>query len=76
MPDNTLWILKPAALSQGRGIRLVNNRTNISNISNYIVSKYIMYPHLINSYKYDLRVYVGVVSFEPLVIYMFKNGIP
>jgi len=43
-------------------------------ISGYIISRYISNPHLINGFKYDLRVYVLVTSFNPLTIFMFNNG--
>ena len=43
--------------------------------SGYIVSKYVSKPHLIRGYKYDLRLYVLVTSFDPLKIYMFKDGL-
>ena len=39
------------------------------------MSKYISKPHLIRGYKYDLRIYILVVSFDPLKIYMFKDGL-
>ena len=45
------------------------------NLKNYQVSKYISKPHLIHGYKYDMRIYVLVVSYDPLVIYMFKDGL-
>jgi len=41
---------------------------------NYLASEYISNPHLINGLKYDLRIYVLVISFEPLVIYVHKKG--
>lgn len=37
--------------------------------------KYISKPHLINGFKYDMRIYILVVSMDPLVIYMYKDGL-
>lgn len=39
------------------------------------MSKYVSKPHLIRGYKYDLRIYVLVTNFDPLKIYMFKDGL-
>ena len=41
----------------------------------YVVNEYIMKPHLFNNYKYDLRLYVLVTSFEPLTIYLYQDGL-
>ena len=32
---------------------------------------YIANPHLINNFKYDLRVYVVITSVDPLRVYMY-----
>jgi len=43
--------------------------------SGYVVSKYLAKPHLLRGFKYDLRLYVVVTSFEPLKIYLFQEGL-
>jgi hypothetical protein len=34
-----------------------------------------MKPHLLNQFKYDLRIYVLVTSFDPLTIYIYQDGL-
>lgn len=74
--QKALWILKPAALSCGRGIKVLTSKSKVSSKkTGYVVSKYISNPHILNGFKYDLRIYVGVVSFDPLRIYIYKEGL-
>jgi len=40
-----------------------------------LVSKYIVDPLCIDGHKCDLRVYVLVTSFDPLIIYLYEEGI-
>lgn len=78
------WIAKPVGLSRGRGVHILQGKSDYKDIytislkkhgHNYLISKYIINPHLINNKKYDLRVYVLITSFSPLKIYMYKQGL-
>lgn len=40
-----------------------------------IVSKYISDPLCIDEHKCDIRLYVVVTSFDPLVIYLYEEGL-
>jgi len=47
----------------------------VSKRSGYLVSKYLSKPHLLRGYKYDMRIYILVTSFEPLRAYIFSQGL-
>ena len=63
--EQNIWIMKPTASSQGRGIFLVNNLNDVSYSQNMVVQRYIKNPLLVNGFKFDLRLYVCVLSFAP-----------
>ncbi|XP_017655428.1 tubulin polyglutamylase TTLL5 isoform X1 [Nannospalax galili] len=73
--DRGPWIVKPVASSRGRGIYLINNPNQISLEENILVSRYINNPLLIDDFKFDLRLYVLVTSYDPLVIYLYEEGL-
>ncbi|CAD8183411.1 unnamed protein product [Paramecium octaurelia] len=74
-PKKTLWIKKPVASARGNGIKLINKKTKLTADKRYLVMDYISNPHLINNFKYDLRVYVLITSIDPLRVYMYKDGL-
>ena len=76
LEDNTLWIFKPSASSCGKGIRILDRETPIpQNKKGFVISEYIANPHLIDGLKYDLRVYALVSSFDPLIVYVYEEGL-
>ncbi|XP_064600356.1 tubulin polyglutamylase TTLL5-like isoform X2 [Liolophura sinensis] len=69
------WIVKPVASSRGRGVFLVNHPDQVPLDENVIVSKYIANPILIDGFKFDVRLYVAVTSYDPIVIYLYEEGL-
>jgi tubulin polyglutamylase TTLL9 len=79
--DKYIWIMKPIGKSQGKGIFLFTKISDISEWAEtatapepYIVQRYINDPLLIGNKKFDLRIYVLVVSHNPLTIYLYRSG--
>lgn len=74
--QDNMWIVKPTQSSQGKGIYLVDdlNELNIKD-DRAVICKYISNPLLINSHKFDLRIYVLVTCIDPLRIYIYNEGL-
>jgi len=78
---NGLWIWKPCSQSCGRGIRVFSS----SNMSSEdvkelgrkrgVIQRYVPNPLLIFGYKFDLRIYVTVLSYDPLKVYINDEGL-
>uniref|UniRef100_A0AAY4DRY3 Tubulin--tyrosine ligase-like protein 5 n=1 Tax=Denticeps clupeoides TaxID=299321 RepID=A0AAY4DRY3_9TELE len=73
--DKGPWIIKPVASSRGRGIYLVSSPSQIPLDESILVSRYISNPLLIDDFKFDVRLYVLVTSYDPLVIYLYEEGL-
>eukprot|EP00438_Fugacium_kawagutii_P017088 Skav213883 [mRNA] locus=scaffold2374:203580:205046:- [translate_table: standard] len=69
------WIVKPNASSRGRGIFILQDLSELPLDETVVVSRYIEDPLLIQGYKFDLRVYVLVTSYDPLKAYIYREGL-
>lgn len=73
--EKGLWIIKPVASSQGKGIFLINHPDQVPLDENLVISRYVDNPLLIDGYKFDVRIYVAVTSYDPLVAYLYEEGL-
>jgi len=83
---NTMWIMKPCSKAQGKGIFIVNKLSQTKKWANqqrwanmpmkegYVVSRYIDNPLLVGGKKFDLRMYVLVLSYRPLQALVYREG--
>lgn len=62
-------------MSRGRGIHLIDSVNEVDCGELSVISKYVTNPLLINGHKFDLRIYVTVTSYDPLRVYVFKEGL-
>ena len=70
-----VFVAKPAASSQGKGIFLVQSLKILVELGDYIIQKYIDSPLLIDNLKFDMRIYVLVTGCDPLRIFIHKEGL-
>lgn len=79
--------MKPVGKAQGKGIFLFDKLNQISDwkkdhtykkdqpqAENYVVQRYVENPYVIGGRKFDLRLYVLVTGFSPLVIWLYRDG--
>lgn len=72
--ENEFYIYKPEALAQGKGIKLCDNISMLEGKTG-IVQQYINNPYLIENLKFDLRIYVLILGYEPLRIFIYDEGL-
>ena len=71
-PDD-LWLIKPKSGSLGHGIRIFLSLDDIPN--EFLLTRYINPPHLINKKKYDFRIYILVTGLAPFRMYIYTEGL-
>lgn len=75
-PTRKVFILKPNAGCQGRGIILSKDPLNaVEDLDNFVCQEYVTRPLLIEGKKFDLRVYCLVSSIRHLSIFVYNDGL-
>ena len=74
-PDS-VWVVKEDRGQQGQGLHLTFDvpLDSFSSTTKCLAQQYIDPPALIEGRRFDLRVYVFVTSYEPLRVFMAKDG--
>ncbi|KNC53200.1 uncharacterized protein AMSG_09284 [Thecamonas trahens ATCC 50062] len=75
LKGGTPWIVKPRASARGNGIQVISRASEVPSGKSCIVQRYIKSPLLINGTKFDIRLYVAVMSVNPLTVYLFDDGL-
>lgn len=75
-----LWIRKPSNSSCGKGIQVLRSTLDPEKEKRVlkrsgVIQRYINKPLLLHGYKFDLRLYVVVTSYDPLKIYLHEEGL-
>ena len=68
-------IAKPQASCQGKGIFLSKSIDDFEFGEQHVIQKYMKKPFIIDTLKFDLRVYVLVAGCDPLRLYIYKEGL-
>jgi hypothetical protein len=75
-PD-TIWISKTGIGARGEGVSMVTNVDAVTPEPDLVLQQYVANPHLLDGFKYTLRVFVAVTSIDPLPLraWVFPDGL-
>ncbi|GLE04672.1 hypothetical protein PINS_up013651 [Pythium insidiosum] len=79
--SRNVWIVKPAGMSRGRGIRVFNRLDALLEYADvaqhkecqWVAQKYMENPLLICRRKFDIRQWVLVTSWDPLTVWFYAD---
>lgn len=63
-----------AGWKRGNDIQNMMSKNKAAEVESYVAQKYIANPHLVGGKKYDMRIYVLVTSYSPLVAWLYRDG--
>jgi len=73
--SKNIWVLKPVESSRGRGIKVLNDLSQLLYCKPAVIQRYVTHPFLLDGFKFDLRLYVLVTSFQPsLEAFLYVEG--
>jgi len=79
----SIWIMKPTGKCQGKGIFMFNKLRDVEEwksdsssqpVERYVCQRYLAKPLLVGGKKFDLRLYVLTTSYQPLTVYLYREG--
>eukprot|EP00041_Stephanoeca_diplocostata_P033605 m.1115679 g.1115679 ORF g.1115679 m.1115679 type:complete len:971 (+) comp24371_c0_seq1:198-3110(+) len=69
------YIYKPTNSAQGKGIMLAKQAADVPTDETLLVQEYLARPFLIDGFKFDLRLYVFVMSYDPMRVFLYRDGL-
>jgi len=84
--DDLLYIIKKPFTSSGRGVAIIHSLDQLMEIKEKeeyqplervkpLAQEYIKDVKLFDGFKFTIRLYVAIIDVDPLVVYIYKNGL-
>lgn len=70
-----MWIYKPDKGALGRGIKIIQKKDDLPHSKHLALLQEYIDSYVIEGKKFDLRIYVLILSINPLRIYVYRGGV-